>query len=526
MKKNYIAKAVVSAGLAVSAGVLLGIDSVRAQGSEELLSFSRQNFGIATARSAGMGGAFTSLGADAVSLSLNPAGIAMYKSSEVSISPGLRIGGRTADYSGAGGSITNRENMTKANIGSGAVVYAGKNFAVGFGMNRLADFNGRSHAVGYGEQFSIGDMFAAQLYGIPVGDIAAPQGNEYQAFERFRNFPSLWGGIMGYQTGLVDPAGGTNPQAYTTNGIINPGATLFPDVYRRTTGAINEYALSGGYSLNDVLYIGATLGIQDIYYNRYDTYAEIAPADNVGLDQLTYNQNLRMSGTGVNLKIGATVRPLPWLRVGLAYHSPTWINMSEEYDADMTVWDFRYDLPAYSDTPILRNEYNMRTPSRLMAGVSATLGTFGIISVDYERTWYQNMKYSTDGFQDVNEYVKGMYAPSNIIRAGVEFQPIKSLFLRAGYGYSSSVYQNSDFKKWGEYQQFSGGIGFRSRVVSVDLAYVYGKTHQSPYKPYYYDEPERDDANGYYPARTITTDGTVYTKEQNHNVILTLAFKF
>ena len=71
--------------------------AVQAQGSEELLSFSRQNFGISSARSAGMGGAFTSLGADAASMSINPAGIAMYRSGEVSISPGLRISGRTAD---------------------------------------------------------------------------------------------------------------------------------------------------------------------------------------------------------------------------------------------------------------------------------------------------------------------------------------------------------------------------------------------------------------------------------------------
>lgn len=514
MKKNLI-----RATLAIAGGAVLIVgESARAQGSEELSMFSRQNFGLSTARSAGMGGAFTSLGADAATMSINPAGMAMYGSGEVSVSPGLRITGRTADYSGPGGSITNKRNDTKANVGSFSIVYAGENFALGFGMNRLADFNGRSQAVGYGEKFSIGDMFVEQLYGVPASSIGAPEKDIYQAFYNYP--PAMWGAIMGYQAALLDPVNGSDPQTYTMANMIQSGTLIYPDWYRRTSGAINEYAISGGYNFKDILYVGATLGIQDIYYNRYDTYSEITSANNQGLHSMYYDQNLRMSGAGVNLKVGATVRPVPWLRVGVAYHSPTWINMSEEYDANMTVY---YTAPleghdfGYSDTPILRNEYNMRTPSRLLAGVSATIGTVGIISVDYERTWYQHMKYTSDGYQDVNETIESLYAPSNIVRAGVEFQPVRSLFLRAGYGYSSSVYRGSEFKRYGEYQQFSGGLGYRTRVISVDLAYVYGKANQMPYKPFDYTAED-----GY----RVSTDGTVYTQDKNHNVILTFAVKF
>lgn len=518
MKRNLIRTT-----LALAGGLALASSSaVRAQGSEELLSFSRQNFGISSARSAGMGGAYTSLGADAATMSINPAGIAMYRNGEVSISPGLRISGRTADYSVPGaGAISNRMNNTKANVGSFSMVYAGDNFAVGFGMNRLADFNGRSRSISYngnmelGEKFSIGDMFVEQLYGRSTESIGAPDRDIYQAFYNYP--PALWGAIMGYQAGLVDPVPGSDPQTYTMAGLIQNGTLLYPEWYRRTSGAINEYTISGGYNFKDILYVGASLGIQDIYYNRYDTYSELASAGNVGLDYMYYDQNLRMSGAGVNIKVGATVRPLPWLRIGVAYHSPTWINMSEEYDADMLVRDTRYEQPGYSDTPILRNEYNMRTPSRLLTGVSATIGNFGIVSVDYERVWYQNMKYTSDGYQDVNDGIEASYAPANIVRAGVEFRPVGSLFLRAGYGYSSSVYKGSDFKRYGEYRQISGGIGYRTRAVNVDLAYVYGKADQMPYKPFDYTAED-----GY----RVSTDGTIYTKERNHNIILTLAFKF
>lgn len=520
MKRTSI-PATLAAAVSVAA---LATETVRGQSSEELLLFSRQNFGISSARSAGMGGAFTSLGADAATMSINPAGIAMYGTSEVSVSPGLRISGSKADYSGAGGNVSNRMNNTRANIGNFSMVYAGRNFAIGFGMNRLADFNNRSRAIGYGEKFSIGDMFVEQLYGVPTTGIGAPENDIYQAF--FRYPPADWGAIMGYQAGLFDPVVGSDPQSYTMSNMLQNGTLLYPEWYRRSNGAINEYAISGGYNFRDILYVGATLGIQDIYYNRYDTYSEATTSTNVGLHSLFYDQNLRMSGAGINLKVGATVRPVPWLRIGVAYHSPTWINMSEEYDGAMTVF---YTQPidgyeyGFSDTPILRDEYNMRTPSRLLAGVSATIGTVGIVSLDYERVWYQNMKYTSDGFQDINQGtettpgISQRYAPTNIVRAGVEFQPVRSLFLRAGYGYSASPYRGSEFKRYGEYQQWSGGIGYRNHIVNIDLAYVYGTSRQMPYKPFDYTA-----SDGY----RVASDGTIYPRDKNHNLILSIGFKF
>lgn len=522
MKTNRIKKTAIGmgAGLLAFAAVT---DRANAQGSEELFQFSRHNFGISTARSAGMGGAFTSLGADGVSLSLNPAGIAMYKSGELTLSPGFRIAGRDADYSGTKGSVRNNNSYTRFNLGNGALIYAdragrGDNFfAVGFGMNRVADFNGKSHAIGYGEEFSIGDMFAEQLYGNRPGSIGSPDNDIYQAFYNYP--PSMWGALLGYQTALVDPVNFDDPNniEYTMNGIISPGALLDPTWTRRTKGAINEYVVSGGFNLQDIVYIGATIGIQDIYYNRYDTYTEDAPTSNPGLNYMVYNQNLRMSGTGVNLKIGVTARPVSWLRIGVAYHSPTWISMDEEYDADMVT--FRRDMTGWgeADTPILMNDYNMRTPSRLMAGISAVLGNFGIISFDYERAWYNKMKYTSDGYSDVNAWIQELHRPSNTFRVGAEFQPIRSFFVRAGYGFSGSAYRDSALKKYGEYQQISGGIGYRARSFSIDLAYINGRTHQMPFKPFDYE------AEDGYP---VLTDGTIYTKEKNHNVILTVGFRF
>lgn len=511
MKSIYTALAIAATGTLT----LLSGTAAHAQGTEDLSLFSRHNFGISSARSAGMGGAFTSLGADPATLSINPAGIAMYRNGEVTFSPGLRVGGRTTTYSGTGGNIANKDNLTKGNISSASIVYAGKNYAIGFGMNRLADFNSRSRVSGYGEYYSILDMFAAQLYGIPdanIGDLDNNGNKTYQAF--FDYPPSLWGAILGYQAFAVDPVEGS--PYYSTANMIGDGTSLSPGINRKSTGAINEYAFSGGYNYNDILYVGASIGIQDIYHKRVDQYSELASLNNFGLDELLYRQFLHQNGTGINLKVGVTVRPVSWLRIGLAYHSPTWVSMTEDYDADLTIWDFRYTDAEYRQTAILSTDYDFRTPSRLMFGISAQLGNKGIISVDYEHTWYNKMKYTSNGYEDVNATVGNIFRGGNTVRVGLELQPLPAFFLRAGYGYSASFYKAGELKDYGKYQQASAGLGYRAGIFNIDVAYIYGTQKQLPYKPYDYT----------FEGENIATDGTIHTKERNHNVILTLAFKF
>ena len=81
MKKIWIAAAALLVGWSPAAaqskyqyeigGMMLGND---AMSPTDLFSLSQVQFNFSTARSMGMGGAFTSLGADQASMSINPAG--------------------------------------------------------------------------------------------------------------------------------------------------------------------------------------------------------------------------------------------------------------------------------------------------------------------------------------------------------------------------------------------------------------------------------------------------------------------
>lgn len=510
--------------LILGTAILATSHSTYAQSTSEIMRISNQNYGIGTARSAAMGGAFTSLGADPISMSLNPAGIAMYKSGEVSVSPAVRIANSISTYSGPGGSVSQSRDRTRFNLGNAAVVYSNGKFAVGFGMNRLADFNRRTYTEGYKENVSIGQMFAEQLFGINQDQLKSGS-YEYRSFEKFP--PSMWGAILGYRTGMVDPTSSGN--TYNTAGIFNYqyGDLQRPGREVTTTGGIYEYNISAGGNINDFIYVGGTLGVQDIYHTSSEMYTELADLNNSGaLDNMTYRQNYRFHGTGVNLKLGVTVRPTDWLRIGLSYHTPTWIGAIMEYDADMTVYDQRYTHPgggmqeAFSQSAIYANEYDMRTPSRLMVGASATIGGIAIISADYERTWYGSMKYTSPGYDFVNNQIKEYYKTRNTFRFGAEVQPINQFFVRAGYNVyfdqGENLAQYKGFEKL-THMQFSGGLGYRNKLFSLDLAYVYYSSLGAPYRLFSYTA-----SDGY----TVEPTGIAYDSHKNHNIIMTLAFRF
>ncbi len=89
-----------------------------------------------------------------------------------------------------------------------------------------------------------------------------------------------------------------------------------------TKGSMNEWVLSGGMNISDRVYFGATLGFPYIRYYRTSTYSEINQNPERDLKEFGLTENLETKGSGFNIKVGAIAKVMPWLRLGLAYHSP------------------------------------------------------------------------------------------------------------------------------------------------------------------------------------------------------------
>ena len=140
-----------------------------AQNVDDALRYSQIFYG-GTARFMSMGGAFTALGGDLSSLSQNPAGIGVFRSSEISVSPQLfhikstsAFNGISSDYlydfnlnqTGIVGNIIKRNNE------SGLLTL---NF--GYSFNRTNNFNQSIIINGKSNNSSMADYWVDQSNGL------------------------------------------------------------------------------------------------------------------------------------------------------------------------------------------------------------------------------------------------------------------------------------------------------------------------------------------------------------------------
>ncbi len=524
----------------------------------------QQAFG--TARAMGMGGAFVSLGADLTSMALNPAGLGMYRRSEVSFTPYLSIGksetagtqpwlknGKTRfSLSNVGGAFNVVENAT------GALT----SLTLGIGMNRLADFNSRT-SFSSESRFdasvpghlmpTIADIFAQQLYTFGVYPRPDAGGGPNGPVDMYEWNPNVWPAILGYDAYMVNN-NGTVEEPYWQPARIGANASVLHSLETIGSGSVNEFDISVGFNLNNIVYLGATLGIQSVrrkletvYQEEYG-YFDGAPATSAGVlldEQLlraTFRQRTVVDGSGANFKIGAVVRPVKGLRLGMAFHTPTWYGLARSYRADIEAdieqrsTGMRSTVGNSSPESVADegNDWDFMSPARLMFGASYTFGTFAIVSVDYQREWYNGMRVRRQpdftGFSNdfYNDEFRNHFRGTNTVRVGAEVRPLPVFALRAGGGYTDSMLRDDDFYVDDAYTSqpvaveswyVSAGAGVNlSRSVTLDVAYRYGRDRLSQYQ-LFFSRP--DSGEGF-----ETYSGWYDTRLKRHFVTMTLGFRF
>ncbi len=536
--------------------------SATAQSTSELFKFSQHDYSSASARVAAMGGAFTSLGADHSTMNINPAGIAMYNSSELGMSLGVNSVNITSNY---GGNYLETNNDTKFTLPSLSAVIDVDDFTVGLSFNTLGSYNSTMRTFGDYEQFnSMSRIWVDQLEGIPSQNLGRN--------DIFGNYnPMLWDAILAYDNYLIDPAT-RDADYYTLIGIIDAEDAIGSSIRESTTGASFETAISGGYNVNDKFYIGATLGFQQQNLNTISIYDEEMLVDDYTIGDFRYmslyDQTI-INTVGFNIKVGAILRPIPQLRFGVAYHSPTWMSVDETSFTDMQTM-FSTNSNYQNFTPDLVQTYDMQTPGKLLLGASAMVANSVILSFDYEYIDYSTMLYSTNintfgwrtgtlstdidnmpnyssstnnrGDINLNNIIGNYYAASNSYKVGIEFTPARGLFLRAGYAFTDSPYAEVQsyydpstlLSDYGAITRYSAGIGYRTGSFNIDFAYINTQYSLIPAKffdyvtSYAYDTGYGPDtAPEIVPAGVeISSFNNIYQNRNDHNFILSLSMRF
>ena len=525
-----------------TSGVLFNRDIIPAS---SFLSLSQRE-SVGTARSMGMGGAFTSLGADMASFGYNPAGFGMYQRNEISVSLGLGVA-HAKNYNAYSTTNNNSVRVAINNVGASLKVYEGTgtlvamNFA--FGYNKTADYNYNMTYDGPATISSLADAFSdiANAGGLGInsnGKITDPNG-----YSDYDMNPYYWGAALAYKGGLINRGdNGWYPDE------IAPGANVLQRTNLQSRGSAGEFSFAFGFNFSNIVYLGASLDIQSIsrqqsiYYSEYFDYEnKLSGAEYpYQLQNFTFGQSVRINGTGVGAKFGVVIRPIKALRIGLALHTPTYNSLAYRYSANLSSEALSagsnpdgYKLEngylyADEETPILQDGGEFRwiftTPTRLLAGVSYSIGQYAVFSADYQYDAYRGLRlnyapadtgYTNDVFR---HDLKGVHT----LRVGVEARLLPWLALRTGGGFKSRVLRNEyDFVAFSEpvannMWYVSAGLGFRlSEVTSIDLAYQYRSTRYSDYYSFYTSNASGVNSSPIYGLDIL-----------NHNVALTFAFRF
>jgi hypothetical protein len=470
-----------------------------------------------SARYVSMSGAFGALGGDMSVMGMNPAGIAVYRSSELSITPSLSSSSAKSVFNGY------KSNDSKSNLLINNFGYVGSfrtydeteisNFNFGISYNKVKDFNRNVTILGKSRSTSLLTKICADQNsndGGTAADLVKWSLADYA-----------------YEAGLINKNTTTNK--YET--LLYSGEKVDNKMNLMESGGIDEWNFSLGANYGNFLYLGMSLGVQSIDYELKSAYSE-ASEGGLGFE---LRNVLSTTGTGVNFKIGAIIKPDPYLRIGLTYHTPTYFSMTDVYNASMFPSGVYYATTGEAVLPVSGVEtpadYQLKTPGLFMLSGAYQFGQKGFISMDWEIVDYREIELKdADGYpyEDTNSNMYQYFRAASHLRLGGEYRLNDNISLRGGAAWyqspmSSSFNENTTafttagttphYEIYKDTYYLSCGAGYRSGCFFMDAALQRQMCSADFYN--FYDN-------------TITTDQPKYSKLDSNktNLIFTFGYKF
>ncbi|MCO5234983.1 MAG: outer membrane protein transport protein [Chitinophagaceae bacterium] len=485
-----------------------------------------------TARAQSIGGAISALGGDITALYTNPAGIGIYKTSELVLSPGISFNNSKSMYRGSAAT----DSKSSFNYGPIGVVWGmpsyrsnskWKGMSIALALNKTANFNSNTYIAGDNNQSSYSEKYLDQLI----------NGNATDPNQAASDYP--YGASLGLNTYLIDPTYDNDGflNGYASNATVTTGLKQQQTI--RSTGGISTFSIGMGGNYNDVFYLGGSVNINTLKYVRNSGFRESDATNNTDNDfnYFVADDYLKTDGTGVNINIGIIAKPIESLRVGLNFQSPAWYSFKDTYYSSLTT-DTEGYAGVQSQSSLDFNQgyageytYRYKTPLRLGGGLAYIFGSQedvksqkGFVTADVEYVSYKNNAFNTqdntnqadkDYFNDLNNTMSRVFKSAVNFRLGGELK-FETLMVRAGFGYYGNPYTNNYFNNQAAditraaRMNISGGLGWRNKGMFVDIAYI----HQIIKDAYY---PYRLDENVFNAAKLTNNIG---------NILLTVGFKF
>ncbi len=453
---------------------------------------------IGTSAALGYGGAQIALGGQISSTSVNPAGLGVYRSSEVVMSLGLNSMRSNTDYISASSTRSStgfNQNLILPNLG---FVFAEKNDAPASGpwknhafainMNRTKSYASEQYFQGN----TLGNSFRESIVELGQGIHFDDLNNQLDTntMEHVNDIFGLayWSYLMNNDSINWDD---WNDPVNSTYSTLDPNVDNFQEGTVKNRGRKNQWDIAYGANYNDKILLGGAISIHSIHHENSLYFTE-RPTDNTNseLNSLTYEYYESTNGTGISASFGLIAKPSDFVRIGVSMNSPAVFAMSEETGGRINtkinhiggfLENTEYD---YSLTP---GEFNYRliTPWKIGVGGAFFIGKYGFISADLDYLGYDAMQLRSNSVEDFradNQTISNIFKPTTNLRIGGELR-LDNLRFRVGGGYYGNPYVEElnavDIGK----TYFTGGFGIKTSDYFLDFALVHSR-FESGFSPY------------------------------------------
>ena len=530
-----------------------------------------------TARYVGMGGALDALGADISTIGTNPAGIGIFRHSTISGSLGI-----VSQEDAVRFDQTRKTNLSFDQVG---FVWANvldddddtyMNFAFNYHKSRnfnqiLSAANSLKGAslskLAYGKS-TLGNESQGGYY-LEEGDVLETiKGKDYYLVEGWQNSNSQseraytytqWDHV--YTNGLMwDQNNFPASETFKNNFFEATGY----DFNRGHKGYIADFDFNFSGNINNRIFLGLTLGIHSVDYLGYSEYQEFlvdSKAQSIGNTVLADER--KITGTGVDLKLGAIFRPFedsPF-RFGLSVITPTWYDLkSRNATLLINATDYAATHPGtekwgwkeFSSGETY--EFKYYTPWKFGLSLGHTVDDYLALGAGIEYSDYStadtrvNDGYDSYGNADsysdeiMNRNTEQALKSVLTCRVGAEFKPDPSMAVRLGYNYVSPAYNKNgirdtrlaslgnwysstaDYTNWEATHRITCGLGYKYENWNFDVAYQYNTTKGTFY-PFQPDFTFTDVISSSSVLETnISTPTNV--KFNRHQVLFTIGYTF
>ena len=363
---------------------LIGAMAVHAQDYNDALLYS-QSFSEGDARFMAMGGALSSLGGNIGAMSVNPASSAVFKKSVIEFSPTYIYTKSENHYLGYDKAFTSLLKVPSFGLVGYKALKANDVFisglSFGFALNSQNRYSETIDYTGINNNSSLTDDFVRMANANKWDD-------QYNT--------------LAYNSYVIDYA--TTVDTYFSDFIDSLGNKSygeFQDFTIERDGAKREILFNLGVDFSEYVFFGANLSFSNFYYSETKFLTEKDKAGTKDfLDEFTYSTKREVEGTGIGGKFGIIARPIEYIRIGGAIHTPVINNINEDCDFVMNA---SYDqaintegATTAKDAKYTAFDYKVGQPAKFVGSLGFVYKNVVNVGVDLETMNYENCELRSD----------------------------------------------------------------------------------------------------------------------------------